>query len=178
MKKAKLFPMFFLFIFSLMGCNANNNDDVAMNNRNNDGARNVRYQPDNVDTRRITNNQNDIDRNFDNNTRMEVADKAADRITDLDEVDSANVIVTNRNAYVAVELRDSAKGEVTNRLEKKIADKVRDSDRDIQNVYVSSNPDFVERMKDYGRRIKQGHPIEGFFDEFNETVRRVFPNPR
>ncbi|MEH7014692.1 YhcN/YlaJ family sporulation lipoprotein, partial [Neobacillus niacini] len=48
----------------------------------------------------------------------------------------------------------------------------------IQNVYVSSNPDFVERMKDYGRRIKQGDPIEGFFDEFNETVRRVFPNPR
>jgi YhcN/YlaJ family sporulation lipoprotein len=170
--------MFFLMIFALMGCTAND-DDVAINNRNNEDVRNVRNQPDNVDTRNMTNNRNDVNQNFDNDQkRMEVADKAADRIKDLDEVERANVIVTNRNAYVAVVLRDGAKGEVTNRLEKKIADKVKDSDSDIRNVYVSSNPNFVNRMEDYGNRINQGDPIEGFFDEFNEMVRRVFPNPR
>ncbi|NGY89518.1 hypothetical protein F3K44_01925 [Bacillus megaterium] len=50
---------------------------------------------------------NNVDDN--NQTRLEVADKAADRIAKLDEVDSANVIVTNRNAYVAVVLRDGTK---------------------------------------------------------------------
>ena len=41
--------------------------------------------------------------------KMEVADKAADRIAELDEVRTANVIVTNRNAYVAFVLKDGEK---------------------------------------------------------------------
>lgn len=110
--------------------------------------------------------------------KMEVADKAADRIAELDEVRTANVIVTNRNAYVAFVLKDGEKGEVTDKTENKIADQVRKTDSDIRDVFVSSNPDFVERMKDYGKRIKEGDPIEGLFEEFTETVRRVFPNAR
>ncbi len=100
------------------------------------------------------------------------------RIAKLDEIDTTNVIVTNRNAYVAVVLRDGAKGEVTNRLENKIADKIRAEDPDIRNVYVSSNPDFVDRMTDYGNKITEGRPVSGFFEEFTEMVRRVFPNAR
>lgn len=109
---------------------------------------------------------------------MDVADEAADHISKLEEVQTANVIVTNRNAYVAVTLRNGAKGEVTDRLENRIADQVRKTDSDIQNVFVSSNPDFVQRMNDYGDKINNGDPIEGFFEEFNEMVRRVFPNAR
>ena len=116
--------------------------------------------------------------NGDNQTRLEVADEAADQIAELDEVERANVIVTNQNAYVAVVLRDGAKGEVTDRIENNIANQVKATDPDIQNVYVSSNPDFVDRMKDYGERISEGDPIEGLFEEFNEMVRRVFPNER
>ncbi|GAA3315455.1 hypothetical protein GCM10020331_010370 [Ectobacillus funiculus] len=84
---------------------------------------------------------------------MEIADEAADRITELDEVKTANVIVTNRNAYAAVVLRDSAKRRSNRSSQKnKIADKVRAADPNIRNVYVSSNPDFVKRMKDYGKK--------------------------
>ena len=141
----------------------------AQNARNNNDLRDVGYQPDG--------NRND---NVDNNnqTRLEVADEAADRIAKLDEVDNANVIVTNRNAYVAVVLKNGAKGEVTDRLEKKVADQVRATDPDIRDVFVSSNPDFVNRMEDYGNRINEGAPVRGLFEEFTETVRRVFPNTR
>jgi YhcN/YlaJ family sporulation lipoprotein len=137
----------------------------AGNARNNNGPLNVGYDP--------NGNNND-----NNQTRLEVADKAADRIAKLDEVETANVIVANRNAYVAVVLQNGANGEVTDRLEKKIADQVRATDRDIRDVFVSSNPDFVNRMEDYGSRINEGDPVTGLFEEFTETVRRVFPNNR
>jgi YhcN/YlaJ family sporulation lipoprotein len=63
-------------------------------------------------------------------------------------------------------------------LEKKIADQVRATDSDIQEVYVSANPDFVNRMKDYEKRINEGAPVKGLFEEFTEAVQRVFPNAR
>ncbi|PEE43996.1 sporulation protein [Priestia megaterium] len=139
----------------------------AQNARNNNGPLNVGYDP------------NGDDNNNDNNqTRLEVADKAADRIVKLDEVDTANVIVTNRNVYVAVVLQDGGNGEVTDRLKKKIADQVKATDRDVRNVYVSSDPDFVNLMEGYGNRINEGAPINGLFEDFTETVRRVFPNNR
>ncbi|RDZ05852.1 YhcN/YlaJ family sporulation lipoprotein [Priestia megaterium] len=143
-------------------------EQKAQNARNNNDLRDVGYQPDRDRNDNVDNNQ----------TRLKVADEAANRIAKLDEVDSANVIVTNRNAYVAVVLQDRTKGEVTDRLEKKIADQVRATDSDIQDVFVSSNPDFVERMRNYGNRINEGAPVKGLFKEFTETVRRVFPNAR
>ena len=144
-------------------------EQKAQNTRDNNDLRDVGFQPDGDQNNNVDNN---------NQTRLEVADKAADRIAKLNEVDTANVIVTNRNAYVAVVLKNGAKGEVTDRLEKKVADQVRATDPDIRDVFVSSNPDFVNRMEDYGNRINEGAPVRGLFEEFTETVRRVFPNTR
>ncbi|MED4025921.1 YhcN/YlaJ family sporulation lipoprotein [Priestia megaterium] len=140
----------------------------AQNARNNNDLRDVGYQPDRDRNDNVDNNQ----------TRLKVADEAADRIAKLDEVDNANVIVTNRNAYVAVVLKNEANGEVTDPLKEKISDQVRATDRDIRNVYVSSDPDFVNRMEGYGNRINEDTTRNGLFEDFTETVRRVFPNTR
>ncbi|MCY9019477.1 YhcN/YlaJ family sporulation lipoprotein [Priestia megaterium] len=140
----------------------------AQNARNNNDLRDVGYQPDRDRNDNVDNNQ----------TRLKVADEAADRIAKLDEVDNANVIVTNRNAYVAVVLKNEANGEVTDPLKEKISDQVRATDRDIRNVYVSSDPDFVNRMEGYGNRINEDATRNGLFEDFTETVRRVFPNTR
>jgi len=140
----------------------------AQNARNNNDLRDVGYQPDRDRNDNVDNNQ----------TRLKVADEAADRIAKLDEVDNANVIVTNRNAYVAVVLKNEANGEVTDPLKEKISDQVRATDRDIRNVYVSSDPDFVNRMEGYGNRINEDTTRNGLFEDFTETVRRVFPNAR
>jgi YhcN/YlaJ family sporulation lipoprotein len=140
-------------------------EQKKQNTRDNNDLRDVGYQPGD-------------DQNNNNQPRLEVADKAASRIVKLAEVDIANVIVTNRNAYVAVVLKNGANGEVTDRLKKKITDQVRATDQDIRNVYVSSDPDFVNRMEGYGNRISEGAPRDGLFEDFTDTVRRVFPNNR
>ncbi|MGE6630778.1 YhcN/YlaJ family sporulation lipoprotein [Bacillus sp. NPDC077027] len=110
--------------------------------------------------------------------KVRVADKAADKVANMSEVKTANVLVTGKNAFVAVVLEGNKSGDVTDDLKKKISDKVKSTDQNIDNVYVSANPDFVDRMKGYGKRIQSGEPISGFFDEFTETVRRVFPESK
>ncbi|WP_445486905.1 YhcN/YlaJ family sporulation lipoprotein [Niallia sp. 03133] len=147
----------------MTGCNNNDDNRSAMNDRNDDNVNveNVGYKTD----KRTT-------------ADLDLADKAADKIKDLKEVERAVVIKTDENAFVAVQLTGNKEGNVTKELEDKVADKVRSVDHDIDNVYVSSNPDFYDRMTNYGQDIENGHPISGLFNEFSETVRRVFPNYR
>lgn len=133
------------------------------------------------DYRRIADNQNrnrNGNNNDNNNTRMEVADRAADRIArDMKEVDQAYVLATDDNAYVATVLEDgNDNNQLTDALKRRIAQKVKETDPDINNVYVSANPDFVDLSNDYVNDVQAGEPVEGFFEEFNEMAQRIFPD--
>lgn len=52
--------------------------------------------------------------------------------------------MTRRNAYVAAAVNDN-QGQLTREMEDQIAQQVRAADPNIQNVYVSTNPEFVDR---------------------------------
>ena len=176
MKKWLQITILLLVALSLIACgNKNNNNaskDQATNTTQNQEDNGVgtgeHAQGDSANT-------ND---GHDNQSRLEVADEAANRVADLEEVDNATVLVTDRNAYVAAVLTNQSETELTSDLENRIASAVRDADQDIENVYVSVNPDFVERMNEYGTKIDEGQPVEGLFEEFTEAVRRVFPDAR
>ena len=183
MKKGAIVALLLPFLFTA-GCgmanqgadnNRRNQDNALQNVTNRDNDRT------NVNDGRNVNDQMNVTDNRDanrNNNNMEVADKAADKVAELKEVSSANVITTNRNAYVAVVLKGNPKGNLTNELKGKISKKVKEADNNINNVFVSANPDFVDRMRNYGDRIQNGEPIEGMFEEFGETINRIFPNQR
>lgn len=147
-----------------------NDNRVGMNNNRGDGFGTTGTR----DTRGGMNvtNRNNNDQNF------RVADDIADSVARLKEVDRANVIVTNRNAYVAVKLNNSARHEMTKDVERKISKKARDVDKNLDHVYVSENPDFFARMNTYGNDIRSGRPVSGFFNDFNDMVQRVFPTSR
>lgn len=168
MKILKRISLFVCAITMLAGCAVNNGANDQGNANNNT-----------TNTTNVNNRNNNI-RNVgtNDNTRMQVADEAQNKIENLDEVRDANIIVTNRNAYVAVVLEDNSKDDVRRELENKISDQVKQTDNNIQNVFVSSNPDFVDRMGDYGEKVESGKPVRGLFEEFNEMVQRVFPYAR
>jgi YhcN/YlaJ family sporulation lipoprotein len=109
--------------------------------------------------------------------RIQIAKQAADKITQVPGVKSANVLVTNQNAYVAAVV-NTPKTELTKDLENQIAQQVRATDANIQNVYVSSNPEFVDRVNSYITDVGQGRPASGFVEQFSEMVRRIFPSPK
>ncbi|WP_223699845.1 YhcN/YlaJ family sporulation lipoprotein [Sutcliffiella deserti] len=154
------------------GC-ANVNDYGTEERGAPNDALNVNYDQNNRNlTRNVRNNNNANDE-----SRLVVADRAADKVTELEEIESCNVIVTNRNAYVAAVLDNDEVGgnDLSKQVERKIAEQVRKADGDIRNVYVSVNPEFVDRMGGYANDLESGRPIGGLFDEFTETIQRVFP---
>ncbi len=181
----------------LAGCGTDNANDTAMRNQDNT-LRKVNYNPNNNNgypnqnnnygypngndnvTNRVdrNNNGNNIANRDNNQNRMAVADKAAEKIVSMREVDQANVIVTDNNAYVAAKLANHNGNRLEKDIENKISDVVKSTDQNIDNVYVSVNPDFYERTTSYANDIRNGRPIAGFFDEFNTLVRRTFPTER
>ncbi|MNC30382.1 Lipoprotein YhcN precursor [compost metagenome] len=64
---------------------------------------------------------------------------------------------------------------VTQDMKDKIAAEVQKYDKNIDNVYVSANPDFVERANFYAQEFRAGHPLKGFAQEFSTMVGRIFP---
>lgn len=64
---------------------------------------------------------------------------------------------------------------VTQDMKDKIAAVVKKADPSIDNVYVSANPDFVERADYYAEEFRAGHPLKGFANEFRTMVERIFP---
>lgn len=115
--------------------------------------------------------------NRDGNQRYDVGRKVASKITsEVDEVDRAYVLTTENNAYVAVvsdnntEVNDDLKGEISR--------VVKEADNDIDNVYVSSNPDFFDMTQGYANDVREGRPIRGFFNEFGQMIDRTFSDVR
>jgi YhcN/YlaJ family sporulation lipoprotein len=105
--------------------------------------------------------------------RVQIATQASEKIAQMNVVKTANVLITGKNAYVAVVLNPNQP--LSPDLENQIAQQVKSTDPTIQNVYISANPDFVSRVQTYVNDIRQGRPVTGFYDEFTEIVRRVFP---
>ncbi|QIZ09558.1 YhcN/YlaJ family sporulation lipoprotein [Priestia megaterium] len=181
----------------LTGCAKNNIDgDVVTRQRNTNEITKVNFNNPNqigpaISSADTSDPELDRNRNYNtitngrnnnnvgsNQTNTRVADKAADKVINLTEVDNATVIVNDNNAYVAAKLDVSARNELTSAIKEKIARAVKSVDRDIDNVYISVNPDFYDRMNTYSRDIRNGKPVSGFIDEFSDTIRRVFPNAK
>ncbi|MFE0503653.1 YhcN/YlaJ family sporulation lipoprotein [Peribacillus butanolivorans] len=166
----------------ISGCTSNDkqgaNENLGLNRNNQDNY----DTPMRVsDTRQNDNNLNDNvkDNINDNGTNdLRVSEDISNRVEALKEVKNAWVIVTDHHAYVGAELNDGGDKDLTNELKDRIADAVRGADSSVEKVYVSTNPDFVQRMNDYVTDINNGKPVKGFVDEFRELVTRIFPSSK
>lgn len=108
--------------------------------------------------------------------RFRVAQHAADRVVGLPGVRQANVLVTpDFRAYVAVVV-DSTPSSSSERIERRVAERVKAADPRIRDVFVSSNPEFVDRVNRYVEEARAGRPVAGFVEQLNEIVVRLFPN--
>ncbi|WP_440894828.1 YhcN/YlaJ family sporulation lipoprotein [Amphibacillus sp. Q70] len=147
----------------------NGRPDQTARNRNN---RQMRQQEDG--------RQEEGQRRSNRQDNYRVADRIAEDVSsEVDEIDRAYVLTMGNNAYVACHLEDDdtsdRNNELSDKVEQKVTEAVKDSDNQIDNVYVSSNPDFVDLTSNYMQDIDDGEPIEGFFDQFTEMIERIFP---
>lgn len=171
MKKLWMFMSVSALCLALMGCGGADENEETMDNNEENGA---------VDDTTTGETDETPDPVAEDEAILERADEAESSVLELEEVESATVVLTENNAYVAVEIAEGTTmeedSEEFEQINSEIGDKVRETNADIENVYVSLNPDFVKQMNDYGDQIDAGEPVEGFFEEFNEAVQRMFPN--
>ncbi|SDC63271.1 sporulation lipoprotein, YhcN/YlaJ family [Pelagirhabdus alkalitolerans] len=113
------------------------------------------------------------------NDGYQVSDEISEAINqEVDEIDQANALKMGNTAYVACRLSgDSGDGsdDLSDEIEEKVTRAAKEADQDLDEVFVSTNPDFMNLSDNYMRDIERGEPIEGFFDQFGEMFERLFP---
>src|SRR5699024_11579587 len=82
--------------------------------------------------------------------------------------------MNNRNVRNNDRMTDDG-DRLTDDVKKEISDIVKSVDDDIDNVYVSTNPDFLDLTSNYANDMNNGHPVRGFFDQMGDMVERLFP---
>lgn len=175
-------PIFACFIICALvtGCNMKEEgrdaDQKGEENNRNAGALNIGNSLGNPNLN-FTNTRNTTNINA-NKPGLRVAADAQDKVQNLPEVEHANIITDNHNAYVAVVMDHDFHGEITPYIEDKIAQQVRETDATIHNVYISTNREFVKQMSQYRDSIQNGRTTTGINDGFNTMVKRVFVNHR
>ena len=199
MKKVSLFLSAMLLSLSLMGCNTNkdNNDNAATDNTDNadQGTNNENTNNDNNNGDAMLEVSQEA---ADSIAKLDGVESAYVLVTDenayaavvldgnvVDDTDNTD----NADTETGTDTETDTGTDTNNNnndpdqvlspdLEEKIADKVREVNDNLQNVYVSLNPDFVDRMQGYVDQINQGEPVQGFFGEFTEAIQRVFPDKK
>lgn len=169
--------VFMMLLIGLLTACGTNNDDKATDNGTDKAAENKNTVNEDMNGNDDVTNGGTTGNGVANGTegrKVELADEVSNKIKELEEVESASVLVTDNNAYVAVDLKEGV--DETEALKTKISDAAKAENANFKNVYVSANPDFSKQFKDYGERIRADEPVEGFFDEFSDTVKRVFPD--
>ncbi|MFJ9386152.1 YhcN/YlaJ family sporulation lipoprotein [Peribacillus sp. NPDC101481] len=162
----------------ITGCATNDNEGASENLGLNRSHQDNLDNPMNVsDTRQNVNDENNANNNNGIND-MRVSDDISNRVEAMKEVSNASVIVTENNAYVGAVLKDGGDKDISNDLKERVADTVRGADPSVDQVYVSANPDFVQRIEGYANDIENGKPVAGFAEEFRELVTRIFPSQR
>lgn len=104
------------------------------------------------------------------------AEKIADSIVDLPGVDDATVVITGNTALVGVDIEDELEGKVVTDLKKQIVTRVKQIDKNIENVTVTADPDLFERIDDIAQEINRGRGMNEFTDEVKEIIRRITPS--
>ena len=155
-------------VLSACGINNDGSNDTAVQSRditkptrvNNPGNNLTDGSRANDSNRHEANNNLTNINNVNNDTQgMKVAAQIEDKIVSMNEVEQSNVTIKNNNAYVAAQL-DKNNNDLSKDVAQKIADQAKSIDQNIENVYISVNPDvsvspdLYDRMNEFPNDIQ------------------------
>jgi YhcN/YlaJ family sporulation lipoprotein len=118
-----------------------------------------------------TNNNAYVAAVLDNDDRHDNGNNNRDNIGRNNE----NTNNTGNNMNENVNRANDNGAELTDEVKGKITDIVQSVDNNIENVYVTTNPDFADLTNNYMNDLNNGKPVRGFFDQIGNMIERVFP---
>lgn len=97
-------------------------------------------------------------------------------IVGMDGVNDATVVIRDQTAIIGVDAVDATDGEVSEELRQEIESRVRETNENINEVYISSEPDLFDRIDVVAQDIRAGDPIDEFTDELDDLVDALTPD--
>jgi len=147
------------FLVLLTGCNNN-----AENNNQSQS-----------DTPNATNVKNSTRQEVDRKTGQDIAERLVSLSTKIEEVNDATAVVIGKYAIVGIDVdKDLDRSEVGT-VKYAVTESLK-NDPDGANALVVADPDITARLKEIGDDIKNGHPIQGIFNELSDITGRIIPD--
>lgn len=109
------------------------------------------------------------------NNLHERAQKIANAIKTVDGVKDATVVISEKRALVGVNIGNNVEGNLTDKIKSSVEAKVKATDKEIETVAVSADPDLFSRISKVGQGIQAGKPLSEFGNEIKEIFNRVVP---
>lgn len=103
------------------------------------------------------------------------AQKIASAVKTVDGVKDATVVITEKRALVGVNIGNNVEGNLTDKIKSSVEAKVKATDKEIETVAVSADPDLFSRISKVGQGIQAGKPLSEFGNEIKEIFNRVVP---
>ncbi|GGF59792.1 hypothetical protein GCM10010912_01300 [Paenibacillus albidus] len=108
----------------------------------------------------------DVDMGLGRGLRNDAADTGID--------DGLDTGIRNRGAGLG-NTTNAGTETVTREIKDRVSSEIKKQAPNIDTVYVSANPEFVDRVGMFAEETRAGHPIRGFANEFGTMVERIFP---
>lgn len=161
--------LFTFILMILVGCRGAERPNTDMEQRRDlDERGNVEddmYIDDNND-RKVT---EDEDRKF-----IERAENISDNIVDLLNVDDATAIITkNNDAIIGVDIGDETEGRLTQEMKSKIENTVRETDNQVENIYITDDSNLFEKIDDIEYGLMRGNHLRTYETDINNIINRI-----
>lgn len=93
----------------------------------------------------------------------------------MPEVKTSYALVVGNVAMVGVDMRDKLSADKENALKTRISADTKRQMPELAEVWVTSDPDLVKRIRDLAGRISRGEPITGLFEEISIIAKKLQP---
>ncbi|CCO08099.1 conserved exported hypothetical protein [Desulforamulus hydrothermalis Lam5 = DSM 18033] len=93
----------------------------------------------------------------------------------VEGVKSAYVVVSGNMAVVGLNIDKNMEAAQTDRIKSEVGQRLKNADRQINDVRVSTDADTVTRIRNISEGIRQGRPVTDFTKQLDEIVRRMTP---
>jgi YhcN/YlaJ family sporulation lipoprotein len=104
-----------------------------------------------------------------------LAARLADEAQKVSGVKKATVVLSGNTVIVGLEIKPNIEEKQTTAIKKEVVRRIKEADKRIQTVEVTTNPNIITRIKKVAEGIGQGRPISAFGREVEEILRRVVP---
>ncbi|KYD21323.1 putative lipoprotein [Geobacillus stearothermophilus] len=118
--------------------------------------------------------RNTVDEQVENKSGQEIARRIAEIANRVPNVHDATAIVVGKYAIVGIDVGANVDASRVGTIKYSVAEALQ-KDPYGANAIIIADPDLYTRVRNIGRQIDEGRPVQAFMNEIADIVGRVMP---